>query len=179
MNMKQKIKLLLVGIGGLFLLFTIIGLIIPSSVKISRGVIIEADSIQVMQTVMNVKTWPEWMSWMQSKNGALIQFTVQNGQPAVEWRSVENKDKGMISMTGTNNDLIEMLHEFPGMNAAKGGIRIRSAGQHQTEVLWMMEYPLRWYPWERFEGIFLDSMIGAALEKALNDLNEYMKRGGV
>jgi uncharacterized membrane protein len=179
MNMKQKIKLLLVGIGGLFLLFTVIGLIIPSSVKISRGIIIEADSVEVMQAVMNVKTWPEWMSWMQSESGVLIQFTEQNSQPAVEWRSVENKAKGRISLTAVNSDLIEMLHEFPGMNAAKGGIRIRSAGQHQTEVLWMMEYPLRWYPWERFEGIFLDSMIGSALEKALNELSEYMQGRGV
>ena len=176
--MKQKIKLLLVGIGGLFLLFTVIGLIIPSSVKISRGVIIGADSVEVMQAVMNVKTWPEWMSWMQSESGALIQFTEQNSQTAVEWRSVENKEKGRISLTDVNSDLIEMLHEFPGMNAAKGGIRIRSAGQHQTEVLWMMEYPLRWYPWERFEGIFMDSMIGAALEKALNELSEYMQGRG-
>lgn len=168
-----------VGLGGLFILFTIIGLIIPSSVKISRGVIIEADSALVMQVVRDVKTWPKWMIWMQSDNGSLIQFSKVNNHSVVEWRTVDAKGKGRISLTGANTELIEMLHEFPGMNAAKGGILVRSAGQHRTEVLWMIEYPLRWYPWERFEGIFMDSMLGAVLEKALNDMNEYMKRGGV
>jgi hypothetical protein len=176
--MMQKIKMIGVGMAGLFILLTIIGLIIPSSVKISRGVIIDADSVQVVQVIKDVKTWPKWMIWMQSERGSLIQFSNLNNQSAVEWRSVDVKEKGRIILTGANTDLIEMIHEFPGMNAAKGGIRIRSVGQHQTEVLWMLEYPLRWYPWERFEGIFMDSMIGGALEKALNDLSEYMQGRG-
>ena len=176
--MVQKIKMIGVGLGGLFILLTIIGLIIPSSVKISRGVIIDADSVQVVKVVKDVKSWPQWMIWMQSENGSLIEFTQLNNQPAVEWRLVDAKGKGRISLTGAQMELIEILHEFPGMNAAKGGIRIRSAGQHRTEVLWMIEYPLRWYPWERFEGIFMDSMIGGALEKALNELSEYMQGRG-
>jgi hypothetical protein len=39
----------------------------------------------------------------------------------------------------------------------------------------MVEYPLKWYPWERFEGIFMDAMIGQSLEQSLKLLEEKLR----
>jgi len=36
-----------------------------------------------------------------------------------------------------------------------------------------MEYKLKWYPWERFYGIFMDHIIGPAFDKGLEELKTY------
>jgi hypothetical protein len=56
------------------------------------------------------------------------------------------------------------------MNTAEGTLQVRKGSDGSTEVIWLLEYPLRWYPWERFEGIFMDAMLGALLEQSLNRL---------
>ena len=64
------------------------------------------------------------------------------------------------------------------MNKADGGFRIRSTGAkgEVTEVLWYMEYKLKWYPWERFYGIFVDHIIGPAFEKGLEQLKNFAEQ---
>lgn len=168
----------LVGLAGLLLLFTFIGLLIPSSVKISRGLIVQADSITVCQTVCNLRTWPMWMEWLHSEKGTLVTFKEEGNYRGVKWASLSKGQSGEIIIKKNEGGEVYLIHAFPGLNKAEGMIRIRNAGPGQSEVLWMMEYPLRWYPWERFEGIFMDSMIGSALDKALSDLNKYLERSG-
>ena len=58
--------MLLIGFGGLLCLFTLIGLLMPSSVKISRGVIVNADSATVLQEVSGLEAWPKWVTWLHS-----------------------------------------------------------------------------------------------------------------
>jgi uncharacterized membrane protein len=174
--MKQKIKLFLIGIAGLFTLFTIIGLVMPSSVKISRGVIVAADSAAVTQTIMDVKTWQSWMTWLESTEGSLVRFEQSDGKPVIRWNHLGGKQSGEIIMYGIEGDLIRMQYAFPGMNTADGGIRIKKINERETEILWMVEYPLRWFPWERFEGIFLDALIGQQLEDSLKRLQDFMEQ---
>jgi uncharacterized membrane protein len=168
--MMQKIKLIVIGVVGLLVLFTIIGLLIPSSVKISRGVMIDADSATVAQIVQDVHSWPEWMTWLRAQEGSLVSFAEEEGMSSVQWRSLNKKTKGSITIIGIKGDLIQLRHAFPGMNISQGALRIRKVSAQQTEVLWMMDYPLKWYPWERFEGIFMDAMLGRVIEEALDTL---------
>jgi uncharacterized membrane protein len=164
--------------SGLLLLFTCIGLLIPSSVKISRGAIVQADSVTVMQTAANIRTWPLWMEWLHSNKGTLVSFKEDKKSRGVKWTSLSKDHAGEITIEKIQGGELHLRHAFSGLNEANGMIRVRSAGSGQSEVLWMIDYPLRWYPWERFEGIFMDSMMGAALEKALNDLSKYLERSG-
>jgi uncharacterized membrane protein len=174
--MNKKLKMFLVGVSGLLLLFTCIGLLIPSSVKISRGAIVQADSITVMKAVANVRTWPLWMNWLHSDKGTLVTFKEDNKNPGVKWASLSKGQSGEIIIEKIEEGELHLHHSFPGLNEANGMIRVRSVGPGQSEVLWMLEYPLRWYPWERFEGIFMDSMVGAALDQALQGLKKYVEQ---
>jgi hypothetical protein len=170
--MQKKIKLILVGIAGLIFLFTMIGLLIPSSVKISRGIIVNRDSITVATLVGDVKSWPEWMIWLRSGEGSFVKFSNEGAVPSVKWYSIDQKGSGEIALLGKGDELFRLRHHFPGLNIADGGIRLRSVSATQTEILWMLEYPLEWYPWERFEGIFLDAIIGQSLETSLQLIKE-------
>jgi len=168
------IKMAFVGVAGLILLLTIIGLLIPSSVKISRGVVIQADSALVYDYLVNTSSWKQWMPWLQSQDGLLLQQSaVTSGAGSfLRWKSVQGSNEGTLTLTRIIPGELQLLHEFKNMNPAKGGFRIRSiagAGP-QTEVQWFLEYRLKWYPWERFSGIFMDAMLGRVLEQALQQL---------
>lgn len=173
----RLIKLALVGLVGMAVLFTIMGLLIPSSVKIARGVLVQADSAVVMQYMNNTHTWPQWMPWVQADSGAIVQVSPnENGAGAsMRWITLNGK-KGKLTITGYAPGEIQILHQFEGMNDARGGFRIRRIeGGKQTELQWFLEYPLRWYPWERFYGIFLDHMFGPIMQEGLEKARQQMQ----
>lgn len=165
---------------GLFAVVTIIGLLIPSSVKISRGVIINADSATLFRALSDVKQWNQWLPWITTDSGAIVQLSPVTNQPGsfFRWQGVRYKSAGTISIKEIKDDEILLLHELQGMNKADGGFRIRSTGTkgEVTEVLWYMEYKLKWYPWERFYGIFVDHIIGPAFEKGLEQLKNFAEQ---
>ncbi len=159
---------------GLFAVVTIIGLFIPSSVKISRGIIIHADSVIVHNELSDVKNWHQWMPWITSDIGAIVQLSPITDQPGsfFKWKGLSNKSSGTITLQQINPDVIHVLYQLKDMNDAEGGFRLRSTGtlKQETEVQWFMEYKLKWYPWERFYGIFLDKIIAPAFDKGLEQL---------
>lgn len=176
----RLIKMFLFVLLGLFGVVTIIGLFIPSSVKISRGVIINADSSLLYKELSDVKNWNQWLPWITSDSGAIVQLSAVTNQPGsfFRWQGVKYKSAGTITIKEINQDEILLLHQIKDMNDAMGGFRVRRTGANSevTEVLWYMEYKLRWYPWERFYGIFLDRIIGPTFDKGLEQLKNYAEQ---
>ena len=163
---------------GLFAVITIIGLLIPSSVKISRGVIVNTDSSNVYKELSDVKNWNQWLPWITADSGAVVQtsaFTNASGA-YFKWKGVKLNSEGKLTVQSVKPDEILLLHEIKDMNTSEGGFRIRSISNNTTEVLWYMEYKLKWYPWERFFGIFVDKMIGSAFEQGLEQFRSYTEQ---
>lgn len=176
----RLIKMFLFVLVGLFAVITIIGLFIPSSVKISRGVIINADSSLVYNDLKDVKNWSAWMPWVTTDSGALVQLSQVTNQPGsfFRWKGVKLNSAGTITIQAHEQDQLKLLYDLQDMNHAEGGFRIRKTGtgDNVTEVLWFMEYKLKWYPWERFYGIFADHIIGTAFEKGLEQLKAHIEQ---
>lgn len=168
----RYVKMLLTGLLGLALLATLIGLLMPSSVKVSRGVIIDADSVSVEAILMDQDHWKEWLPWTNQSQGILIQEKGERGKKGYEyrWESLDGKNTGLLTYQGKEPGLLLFSYEFKEMNKSQGGFRIRKIAEGRTEVQWFMEYPLKWYPWERFYGIFIDGMIGSVMETGLQEL---------
>ena len=179
----RLIKMFLFVLLGLFAVITIIGLLIPSSVKISRGIIVTADSSKVYAELSDVKNWNKWLPWITADSGAVVQLSAVTNQPGsyFRWKGMKVNSAGTITIQAMNPGEILLLHELKDMNKAEGGFRIRSTGKNNdvTEVLWYMEYKLKWYPWERFFGIFTDRIIGSAFDKGLEQFKNYIEQADV
>jgi hypothetical protein len=175
----RLIKMFLFVLLGLFAVITIIGLFIPSSVKISRGIIVTADSSKVYKELSDVKNWNKWLPWITADSGAVFQLSPVTDKPGsyFRWKGVKLNSAGTITIQSIKSGEILLLHELKDMNKAEGGFRIRSTGANNnvTEVLWYMEYKLKWYPWERFFGIFTDRIIGSAFDKGLEQFKNYIE----
>lgn len=170
----RLVKMFLFVIIGLFAVITLIGLVIPSRAKISRGIIIEADSTTVYNALSDVQTWNDWLPWITADSGAIVQVSpVTNAEGSYfKWKGLQHKNAGIITIKEIKPQLIKLFYEIEEMNNAEGGFRVYASDStnKQTEVLWFMEYKLKWYPWERFYGIFIDGVIGASFEQGLSNL---------
>jgi len=179
----RLIKMFLFVLIGLFAVITIIGLFIPSSVKISRGIIVSVDSSKVYNELSDVKNWNKWLPWITADSGAVVQLSAVTDKLGsyFRWKGMKINSAGTITIKEMNPGEILLLHELKDMNKAEGGFRIRSTGANNnvTEVLWYMEYKLKWYPWERFFGIFTDRIIGSAFDKGLEQFKNYIEQADV
>lgn len=174
----RLIKMFLFVLVGMFAVITIIGLLIPSSVKISRGVIVNADSSKVYNELSDVKDWNKWLPWITADSGAVVQTSAVTNAPGAyfKWKGIKLSSAGTLTLQSVKPDEVLVLHEIKDMNTSEGGFRIRSISSNTTEVLWYMEYKLKWYPWERFYGIFLDKIVGSAFEQGLEQFRNYTEQ---
>ncbi|XVJ64785.1 MAG: hypothetical protein HEQ40_00925 [Lacibacter sp.] len=176
----RLVKMFLFVITGLAIMLTMIGLVIPSSVKISRGIIVDADSVKVYQQLSDVKEWGQWMPWVTADEGALVQTSPVTNAPGTffKWNGLNKNNSGTITLLSLSPNLITTKYELKEMNDSEGGFRIRTLPNNlsQCEVQWFMEYKLKWYPWERFYGIFLDHIIGSSFDKGLQELKNYLEK---
>jgi hypothetical protein len=170
----RLIKMFFIVVIGLFAVLTIIGLVIPSRAKISRGIIIEADSATVYKALSDVKEWNQWLPWITADSGAIVQLSpITNAKGSYfKWKGMQHKNAGFITIQELKPQLIELFYQIEEMNDAEGGFRIYASDStnQRTEVLWFMEYKLKWYPWERFYGIFIDPVVGTSFEQGLSNL---------
>ncbi len=174
------VKMFVFSLAGLFLVVSIIGLLIPGSVKISRAVQIDAAPDSVLMALKDVQHWNEWLPWIVADSGAIVQFSAVTNEPGafVRWQGMDEKNAGTITITAIDTQTIYVLHQLKGMNDAKGVFRVVSSTQSssQTEVQWLMDYQLKWYPWERFLGIFMDHMLGPVLDQGLQNFKNSVEK---
>lgn len=174
----RLIKMFSIVLVGMFAVITIIGLLIPSSAKVSRGIIVNADSSNVYKEISDVNNWNQWLPWITADSGAVVQTSVVTNAPGAyfKWKGVKLNSAGTLTIQSIKPNEILLLHEIKDMNTSEGGLRIRSISSNTTEVLWYMEYKLKWYPWERFFGIFIDKIIGSAFEQGLEQFRSYTEQ---
>lgn len=175
----RYLKMFLVGFGGLFLLLFVFGMLIPSKVKISRGVIV-AQPIEVVYDALNdVKTWSHWMPWVKYDSTAVITYSQNSMGPGAyfSWQSHHPQNEGRLQIISSTPSEIQILYTLKNEKPAKGGFRIEKNEKEAdgVQVIWFMEYRLAWYPWERFYGIFADKVWGGLFESGLNEFKNYLE----
>lgn len=177
--MIRNIKLLLVGFLGLALLLLVMGLIIPSNVKISRGILLSQSHETVYASLQDVDGWEAWMPWTKYDSTATVTRSERRkgAGASFQWAGADEKNQGTIRIVKANAEEISLLYEFKDIAPAKGGFRIRTIESgNGVELIWFMEYQLHWYPWERFYGIFADKIWGPVFEKGLADFQEHLNQ---
>ncbi len=142
---------------------------------VSRGVVINAPAGKVFTEISNLKNWRHWQPVF--KNEALnIKFdTTENGTSnACEWESKGKKNK--IVITAKESNKITTLLIRAGETDALNTISVLAlADSNQVQVEWNVLIKLKWYPWEKFSGIFIEKITGQGYEDALNSLKEYIE----
>jgi hypothetical protein len=174
----RYIKGLLVGLIGLFIIITLLSLLLPSQVKVSRAVVINAATGKVYAQIADFKNWKNWEPLFAS-DSAIITFS-DPASDKLSFCDVSYKDKQIhLSMVSMDTASVKFLLQSKGEDDILNEIDIVPVGANNgIEVEWKALTKLHWYPWEKFYGIFIDKMTGDGYEDALNRLKDFAEKNG-
>lgn len=161
----KLIKLALISLVVLFSIATLIGLLMPSVVIVSRAVDIPQQQDRVLAEISNLRHWPNWIEGIKD-NGFKLTTPDSTGVGAGAFVNGNN-----IHITRATATAVETTW------TGKSGFEqqavmelIPNAAQQLTTVHWSFTQHIKWYPWERFGSMMNDKILGPVMEKSLDNL---------
>jgi hypothetical protein len=162
-------------LAGLFIFITILSLFIPSKLMVTRAVVINANTAKVFSEISDLQNWKHWQPVFMSDSAQINFKTDTSGiSNYCEWYSKGKKNA--IEVTKKNNNSIAAVLKRSGENDVQNTISILPlADSNQVQAEWNVLIKLKWYPWEKFYGIFIEKISGQGYEDALNSLKNYVE----
>lgn len=156
------IKLAIISFVFFFLLITGISLFIPSTVRISRAIEINASPAVVMNQVGEPVNWKNWFPVEDS-----VRFLYVNG----EIKGILLDSLQGLLITGRTDTTVTASQSGPRAgNMSTGWFIVPGSGPANTTVQWWMAFKLRWYPWEKFSSLIFEKKYGSRMELGLSRL---------
>jgi hypothetical protein len=151
----RLLKLLFLSVVVFSILFFLLSFLFPSQVRVSRAASIRSSQHGVLLNLRDMRTWQQWNEMVQ--NPDLTGISVDSGKFQSDQLQINLKDEEPVRHIWRKNGI-----------AIEGGFNlIRSAGDNII-VQWYMDFPLKWYPWEKFGSMLYDKQIGPVMERSLD-----------
>jgi len=153
------IKLAIISFIFLFLLITIISLFIPSHVRISKAININAEKDSLFALIADTGNWYRW-------HPAYRQTSTNSGQ-----------NKIIISPRLSNDSLISMQLSLPEKNSIVSSWQVyQNSSSDSLTLQWYLDFNLKWYPWEKFGSLLYEEKYGTMMQTGLSNLKEITER---
>jgi len=169
-------RLLVLSFIILFLVITVISLLIPSHVRISRAANMQASADDVWVQVDNMHSWKEWNPFFSQVPPSEIEFTdSREGRPAVM------KIRGtVIQLKEKKPDERIYVMEAKGKTTVINGWKFMSNSVSDSSTLqWYIDINLRWYPWEKFASLLFEKSYGARIEEGLSNIKKTVEKSRI
>jgi len=156
------IKLAFISFVFLFLLITIISLFIPSHIRISKAININAEKDNLFALIADTGQWHRWHPAYQQTNTIAIQ------------------NKITITPLTVNDSLIAMQFNQPGKKSIKSSWQVYKHEESDSLTLqWYMDFNLKWYPWQKFSSLLYEEKYGTMMQNGLSNLKEITERPSI
>jgi len=160
------LKLVLVSFFILFGVVTAIGLLFPSTVKVSRAVNINASYDTVYKYLNDAKYWKLWMDGADSSTISFLSAKTAGPGTVVK---IGTGDE--VTITKSTADSIYSNWKSGEKNIQQSIFTIlKDASGNVATAQWSFEQQLNWYPWERFGSMANDKLLGPVMEQSLAKL---------
>lgn len=160
----KLIKLGLVSFVVLGIIITLIGLLFPSTVLVSRAVDIKATKAIIQNKVSNIQHWPTWIEGMDDST-----VMIESSKKA----KLGNTQVQITDITDTT-----VVSTWTSLNGQQqlSTIRIIGDSTHNYAVVqWQFVQKIGWYPWERFSSMMNDKIMGTMMEQNLQSLKKSLE----
>ncbi len=167
------IKLGIISVLVLFIVVLLISLLIPSRVRISRAINIDANRDSIMNNISLPENWVKWFPGMDTAKPMLVKGKT------VGYVVNEKKGGSPVYLKLINAGQDEVMAEFVSskLNPATNAWKLISHSQSDSlTVQWYMEFKLRWYPWEKFSSLLFEGMYGPGMEEGLSRLKRIAEK---
>ncbi|QDU83797.1 Polyketide cyclase / dehydrase and lipid transport [Planctomycetes bacterium Pla163] len=172
-------KKLLVAVTVIVLALVLVGFWLPADYRIERRRVLAAGPERVRAQVRDLESWPQWTAWSRAEDPECVwtfddpdAFGVpramhwsgpKHGEGTIELTELADPDRIEFALTGVDGDtVLRSVGAFAFEGDARGG----------TEVVWSLSGVMAANPVHRWIGLFMDSLVGADLERGLEGLEE-------
>ena len=168
----RLIKGFLFVLTGLAIMITLFSLLIPSQVAVTKGIEINSNTKKIMAELSVLENWRHWLPVLKP-DSVKVSFTSPPGVNSIcEWESGGKMNQ--LRMDSITTDKVEVALSGQGQNKTINTIRIFPlADSNSVQVEWRAVTNLKWYPWEKFRGLFIEKMSGDSYDEALKSLKAY------
>ena len=169
------IKGFLLAVTGLFIMITLLSLLMPSKVMTVRSVTIHGTAERVFKEIKDLKNWKHWHPVFMQDSNTITISTPSSGINAFAIWNTKGKENRLVITEIVSTQLKADLTRT-GENTSGNIISVTALkDSNNVQAEWRVLTKLKWYPWEKFSGIFVDKMTGPGYEAALNNLKELIE----
>ncbi len=156
-------KLAAISLIIIFLLFTIIGLMLPSSVTVTRKASINASEDTVRFYTNDISHWKYWL------NGVDTNYKSSAQNAAIKL--------GVYTISVLKNDSKTIITQWSGRHTKDRvcHIQLYSDEPNVTTVYMSFQQYLSWLPWDRLGGMLHDEVIGPSMQASLDKLKQVIE----
>lgn len=154
------LKLFLISVVVISVVLIAMSLLLPSHVRISRAINIEAPVDGIRPYVTNMEHWPKW-------NAILADSSIST--TAVTSDHIKTNRFDIYASASVRRDSVSTRWVQPDGREFSGNFSFMPTDK-VTVVQWYFDFHLRWYPWEKFGSIIYDDRMGPGMEKSLAQL---------
>lgn len=152
--MIRILKLGLISFVVIFVIMTLISLMFPSHIRISKATNLSNKRDSIFALLQNEKAWHPAYSDSASPEAANIKQTL---------------------IEQTDSTLVKELQQ-PGKKVVVNGWQLYGSSSSDSLTLqWYMDFNLRWYPWEKFSSLFFEPTYGRMMEQGLGNIKKIIK----
>ena len=160
------IKLAIISIVVLFTIITCIGLLLPSTVRVTRNITIHATQDTLYHFISDVKYWKLWLEGAKTSPVQFLSARTQQGTGVVAL--IGGKEVDIVKAT---KNKVETLWKSSNGSHQAGIFQLaEDTVVHSTNINWYFEQKVNWYPWERLSTLSNDKILGPGMEQSLDNL---------
>jgi hypothetical protein len=153
----KLIKLALISALLLSVLVTAISLLFPSTVIVSRAIEVKSTSEKIAFYAADLNQWSAWMSDWKQNEVRLQNDTAFIGTQMIHFESKTYSSVNYQWIATGQAPYIVKIEWFP---LEKGNYVIH----------WTFEQHVSWYPWEKFQTLLNEKLLGGKMEMELQNL---------
>jgi hypothetical protein len=170
----RLLKGFVIAVCGLFIVVTLMSLLMPSKVMTSRSVSIHSSPQKIIDQVQDLNNWKNWHPVFKNEKNIVISTPSSGVNAYAEWTTGNKKNH--LQITGISQAAVRFVLQRPGENEILHKIELTNfRDSNSVQVDWSALTKLKWYPWEKFSGIFVEKMTGPGYEAALNELKTFLE----
>ena len=165
----RLVKLAIISLIAFGVLLTVISLLMPSTILVSKSININAPKDSVYAHIFDLRNWKDWCANMESTTVKFSVNTIGKGAIATADKTtviIDSCTLTSIATTWQSNSsvLTSSFNILPNDNASI------------TSLQWQFTNHVSWYPWEKFAAIFSDKAIGGFMEKSLDKMKATLEK---
>lgn len=150
------LRKIVIGFTAAIVLFLVIGLFLPSKMRVEQSVVINASIEKVFPEVGDLKNWDKWTTWAESDRDAIYTYSeTSTGKNAFMKWDGKIIGKGELTFTDyTENQNFAYTLYFPDFSSTStGGMTLSSEG-NGTKVTWKDENDFGYNIMMRYLAVF-------------------------